>query len=132
MIDGFDKALYGNDQFIRIHRFYSACLEARLERTHTVFSGAIGRQRNGRDVSAFFSRQRAYFSHERITVFLRHYDISDQNIKTLATNERGYDIAIGRLRESGELAVPIMIDYLRNRARSGHLPGTVALGTFAL
>ena len=83
LIDGFDKALYGNGQFIRIHRFYSACLEARLERTHTVFSGAKGRQRNGRDVSAFFSRQRAYFSHERITVFLRHYDISDQNIKTL-------------------------------------------------
>ncbi len=42
----------------------------------------------------------------------------EQNIQTLATNERGYDIAIERLRESGELAVPIMLDYLRNPSQN--------------
>lgn len=42
----------------------------------------------------------------------------EANIKELATNERGYQIAISRLRDSGELAVPIMIDYLRSPAQS--------------
>jgi DNA-binding NarL/FixJ family response regulator len=36
-----------------------------------------------------------------------------KNIQELATNDRGYDLAIDRLRDSGELAVPIMIDDLR-------------------
>ncbi len=42
----------------------------------------------------------------------------EQNIQMLATNQRGYDIAIGRLRESGELAVPMMLDYLRDTDKS--------------
>lgn len=46
----------------------------------------------------------------------------EANLSTLATNERGYDIAIGRLRESGELAVPIMIDYLRDPSKSHYHP----------
>jgi hypothetical protein len=42
----------------------------------------------------------------------------EDNIKELATSERGYTIAISRLRDSGELAVPMMIDYLRNPANN--------------
>jgi hypothetical protein len=36
------------------------------------------------------------------------------NIRRLSTGERAYMIGIQRLRESGELAVPFMIDLLRN------------------
>ncbi|HSV16526.1 MAG TPA: hypothetical protein VLI90_19845, partial [Tepidisphaeraceae bacterium] len=46
----------------------------------------------------------------------------EENIKTLATNERGYGIAIGRLSDSGELAVPMMIDYLRDPSKSQYQP----------
>lgn len=42
----------------------------------------------------------------------------ESNIKTLSENERGYDLAIDRLRESGELAVPIMIDDLRDASKA--------------
>jgi HEAT repeat protein len=38
-----------------------------------------------------------------------------ENIEALATNERAYRIHIERLRESGELAVPLMLDYLRDK-----------------
>jgi hypothetical protein len=46
----------------------------------------------------------------------------DKNIELLATNDRGYDLAIDRLRDSGELAVPIMIDDLRDPAKSNLHP----------
>jgi HEAT repeat protein len=42
----------------------------------------------------------------------------EQNIQLLATNQRGYDLSIDRLRESGELAVPMMIDYLRDPSKT--------------
>ena len=42
----------------------------------------------------------------------------EQNIQLLATNQRGYDLSIDRLRESGELAVPMMVDYLRDPSKS--------------
>ncbi len=38
-----------------------------------------------------------------------------ENIEGLATNERGYRIHLERLRESGELAVPQMLDYLASK-----------------
>jgi HEAT repeat protein len=41
----------------------------------------------------------------------------EANIQLLAKNERGYDIAIDRLRDSGELAIPVMIDDLRDPAK---------------
>jgi hypothetical protein len=41
----------------------------------------------------------------------------ESSIKRLSTNERAYRIGMGRLRESGELAVPIMLDYLRDPAK---------------
>ncbi len=44
----------------------------------------------------------------------------EDNIKLLSTNERGYDLAIDRLRDSGELAVPIMIDDLRDPSKNGY------------
>ena len=37
------------------------------------------------------------------------------NIEGLAVNERAYRIHLSRLRESGELAVPMMIDYLMSK-----------------
>ena len=46
----------------------------------------------------------------------------EMNLKTLAESERGYDIGIDRIRESGELAVPIMIDYLRKPDLSMYHP----------
>ena len=42
----------------------------------------------------------------------------EQNIQLLATNQRGYDLSIDRLRESGELAVPMMLDYLRDPSKT--------------
>jgi HEAT repeat protein len=42
----------------------------------------------------------------------------EQNIQLLATNQRGYDLSIDRLRESGELAVPMMLDYLRDPSKA--------------
>ncbi len=42
----------------------------------------------------------------------------EQNIQMLATNQRGYDLSIDRLRESGELAVPMMLDYLRDPTKN--------------
>ncbi|HZZ43356.1 MAG TPA: HEAT repeat domain-containing protein [Tepidisphaeraceae bacterium] len=37
-----------------------------------------------------------------------------QNIERLSTNERAYTLGLQQLRQSGELAVPVMIDYLRD------------------
>ncbi len=45
-----------------------------------------------------------------------------QNIDLLAVNDRGYDIAIERLRDSGELAVPIMIADLMDPAKANVQP----------
>ncbi len=38
----------------------------------------------------------------------------EENIKRLTTNERAYALGIQRLRQSGELAVPMLIDYLKD------------------
>jgi hypothetical protein len=38
----------------------------------------------------------------------------EQNIQRLTTNERAYQLGIQRLRQSGELAVPMLIDYLKD------------------
>ena len=46
----------------------------------------------------------------------------EDNIKLLSQNERGYDLAIDRLRDSGELAVPVMIDDLRDPAKKDYHP----------
>lgn len=37
-----------------------------------------------------------------------------ENIERLNVNERAYALGVGRLRQSGELAVPFMIEYLRS------------------
>jgi hypothetical protein len=42
----------------------------------------------------------------------------EQHVQRLANGERAYGLALNRLRESGELAVPLMIDYLRDPAKS--------------
>jgi hypothetical protein len=42
----------------------------------------------------------------------------EENLTRMAVNERGYLAGLQRLRDSGELAVPVMIDDLRNRART--------------
>jgi hypothetical protein len=44
--------------------------------------------------------------------------IIEQNIKLLTGNEQTYTIAVNRLRESGELAVPEMIKYLRDPSKA--------------
>lgn len=41
----------------------------------------------------------------------------ESNIKDLAVNRRSYFLAIERIRDSGELAVPQMIDYLRDQTK---------------
>ena len=46
----------------------------------------------------------------------------DQNIELLATNDRGYDIAIERLRDSGELAVPLMLADLMDPSKAALHP----------
>lgn len=43
-----------------------------------------------------------------------------ENIEKLGVNERGYALGIAKLRQSGELAVPLMIDYLRAPAEAKH------------
>ncbi len=45
-----------------------------------------------------------------------------RNVEVLAENERGYTLSIDRLRETGELAVPILIDYLRDPAKRQYHP----------
>jgi hypothetical protein len=40
-----------------------------------------------------------------------------QNLERLNVNERAYGIGISRLRQSGELAVPFMIEYLRDPSK---------------
>lgn len=44
--------------------------------------------------------------------------IIEANIKRLIVSDQAYSIAIERLRDSGELAVPMMLDYLRDPAKS--------------
>lgn len=44
--------------------------------------------------------------------------IIEANIKRLPVSDQAYSIAVQRLRDSGELAVPMMLDYLRDPARS--------------
>ncbi len=46
----------------------------------------------------------------------------EQNIQRLIVNERAYTLAVGRLRESGELAIPMMLDYLRDPSKSQYQP----------
>jgi hypothetical protein len=48
--------------------------------------------------------------------YARRNDVADiqHNIERLNINERAYSLAIARLRDSGEMAVPIMLDYLRD------------------
>lgn len=41
-----------------------------------------------------------------------------QNIEQLSVNERGYALAIGKLRQSGEVSVPIMVQYLRDPSKA--------------
>jgi hypothetical protein len=40
------------------------------------------------------------------------------NIELLIKSQRAYDLGVDRLRDSGELAVPFMIDYLRDPTRT--------------
>ncbi len=42
----------------------------------------------------------------------------EANVKRLTNSGRGYMLAVRELRDSGELAVPIMIDYLRDPAKA--------------
>ncbi len=42
----------------------------------------------------------------------------EENIKRLDRPGRPYHIAVTQLRDSGELAVPMMVDYLRNPDKS--------------
>ncbi len=42
----------------------------------------------------------------------------EKNVQRLTSTGRGYILAVQQLRESGELAVPIMIDYLRDPSKS--------------
>jgi hypothetical protein len=52
----------------------------------------------------------------------------EANINELGKSGRGYALAIGRLRDSGELAVPIMLDYLRDPSKATlHAPIRAAL-----
>ena len=46
----------------------------------------------------------------------------EQNIQRLSVNQRAYALALGRLRESGELAVPLMVDYLRDSSKREYQP----------
>lgn len=41
-----------------------------------------------------------------------------EHIERLSVNERAYALAVGRLRQSGELAVPFMIEYLRDNTKT--------------
>lgn len=41
----------------------------------------------------------------------------EDNIKRLVVNERAFNLAVSRLRLSGELAVPLALDYLRDPAK---------------
>jgi len=58
------------------------------------------------------------------------------NIERLATNERGYANGISRLRQSGELSVPSMLDYLKDPSKvqfhAAIRRGLVDLGKLAL
>lgn len=46
-----------------------------------------------------------------------------RNIERLNINERAYSLAIAQLRNSGELAVPLMIDYLRDPNKKEYYAG---------
>ena len=46
----------------------------------------------------------------------------DNNIKRLSVSEQAYVLAVGRLRDSGEVAVPQMIDYLRDSTKREYQP----------
>jgi hypothetical protein len=57
----------------------------------------------------------------------------EANIKLLSENERGYVLAVDRLRDSGELAVPIMIDDLMDGTKATyHAPIRRALRDLGL
>ena len=45
-----------------------------------------------------------------------------QQVERLSTNERAYTLALQQLRNSGELAVPVMIDYLRDQSKQQFQP----------
>ena len=44
-------------------------------------------------------------------------DFIHTQIKRLSTNERGYINGLATLRQSGEIAVPVMVDYLRDSGK---------------
>lgn len=43
-----------------------------------------------------------------------------QNIERLSVNERAFELGVEQLRQSGELAVPLMIAYLQDPAQKAH------------
>jgi CheY-like chemotaxis protein len=47
----------------------------------------------------------------------------EKNVQRLSNTGRGYALALRELRDSGELAVPIMIDYLRDPSKSQYHNG---------
>ena len=57
--------------------------------------------------------------------FARRSDVNaiQRNIERLNINERAYSLAIGQLRDSGEMAVPIMLDYLRDPNKKEYYAG---------
>lgn len=65
-------------------------------------------------------------------------DISfiQQQIERLSTNERAYTLGVQQLRNSGELAVPVMIDYLRDSSKKQYQSATrralIDMGRIAL
>src|SRR5436190_698644 len=59
-----------------------------------------------------------------------------KNVEQLEVNERAFEIGLGNLRQSGEFAVPLMVDYLRDvnlkKFHSSTRRGLVRLGRVAL
>src|SRR5262245_25388578 len=70
-----------SQQFSRRNRLGDIVLVADGEGMPAVFLTPISRQGNGRNMPAALALPRSQFLHQHVTVFLRHADVGDENVR---------------------------------------------------
>lgn len=69
-------------QLNRLDGFRHMHLKTGVEGPHAIFHTSVRRQSDGRDASAaMLIFKRAHLSDQRVTVFIRHADVTEQDVR---------------------------------------------------
>ncbi len=72
------------DELYGLNGFGEMQLEPRMDRLHAIFDACIGSQGDSRN-ECTRARHRAYAAYERISIFARHTDVTDQHMRRVPT-----------------------------------------------